>query len=103
MLSCTLQSAADVLAHLHTLSNTYTYMVPVPFLPLPSPAGGTARVVTAADLAAADVVLTTYDVLRRDVNHCPDAGSEEAGAGHSLRGRKKYQASVCKGGLAGFD
>ena len=63
----------------------------------PSPAGSAARVVTAADLAAADVVLTTYDVLRRDVNHCPDAGSEEAGAGHSLRGRKKYQASVAVG------
>ena len=72
-------------------------------IPLPCPAGSSARVVTAADLAVADVVLTTYDVLRRDVNHCPDAGSEEAGAGHSLRGRKKYQAGVCIGWLAEID
>ena len=62
------------------------------------PAGGAAKVVTAADLAAADVVLTSYDVLRRDVNHCPDAGSEEAGAGHSLRGRKKYEVQIYRWG-----
>ena len=52
-------------------------------------AGRTARVVTAAELAAADIVLTTYDVLRRDINHAPDG----QGVGHNLRQRKKYEAS----------
>jgi E3 ubiquitin-protein ligase SHPRH len=50
-------------------------------------AGRTAKVVTAANLAAADIVLTTYDVLRRDINHAPDG----QGAGHNLRRRKKYE------------
>ena len=52
-------------------------------------AGASARVVTAAELAASDIVLTTYDVLRRDVHHCPGAGDAPA---RSLRRRKKYEA-----------
>ena len=43
--------------------------------------------VTPRDLAAVDVCITTYDVLRRDLNHRPD---EEA-AEHALRRRKKYE------------
>lgn len=53
--------------------------------------------VTAAELAAADVVLTTYDVLRRDIHHAPDG----AGVAHSLRRRKKYEARRA-GWLAGW-
>lgn len=43
--------------------------------------------VSAAQLAAAHVVLTTYDVLRRDLNHEPG----QAGAQRSLRFGKKYE------------
>ena len=66
-----------------------------PLLPT-SRAGAASKVVTAAELAAADIVLTSYDVLRRDVNHCPDE-AEQAGAGRSLRWRKKYEASGAGG------
>ena len=48
-------------------------------------AGKSLPVVTAADLAAADIVLTTYEVLRRDVNHQPAADCGD----RSMRGRKK--------------
>ena len=48
---------------------------------------------TAADLAAADVVLTTYDVLRADVTLNPDA-EVVTGPTVSLRRRKKYEAST---------
>lgn len=48
-------------------------------------------VTTAAELAAADIVLTTYDVLRRDVWHQPDAEAKT----HSLRRRKKYEVGIC--------
>ncbi|KAK9810177.1 hypothetical protein WJX72_006177 [[Myrmecia] bisecta] len=44
-------------------------------------------VVTAKDLAAADIVLTTYDVLRRDVHHQPDPQHDQ----RTLRRRKKYE------------
>lgn len=50
-------------------------------------AGRTTPVVTAAQLAAVDIVLTTYEVLRRDVHHQPAA----AAGGRSMRGRKKYE------------
>ena len=43
--------------------------------------------VTPRDLAAVDVCITTYDVLRRDLNHRPDDGVVE----HALRRRKKYE------------
>lgn len=43
--------------------------------------------VTPRDLAAVDVCITTYDVLRRDLNHRPDEGAVE----HALRRRKKYE------------
>ena len=59
---------------------------------------------TAADLAAADVVLTSYDVLRRDLHHCPDTGGEGEGegeeAGYNLRGAKRYE--VGGGAAASF-
>ncbi|GLI64470.1 hypothetical protein VaNZ11_007743 [Volvox africanus] len=44
-------------------------------------------VVTASDLAAADVVLTTYDVLKRDVARQPDLEVPE----RSLRHGKRYE------------
>ena len=34
------------------------------------------HVVSAADLASADIVLTTYDVLRRDIHHEADPGTQ---------------------------
>ncbi|KAK9844148.1 hypothetical protein WJX81_006007 [Elliptochloris bilobata] len=49
--------------------------------------GGRRAAVAAADLAAADVVLTTYDALRRDVHRGADGGEARA-----LRRRKRYQA-----------
>lgn len=55
-------------------------------------AGKTTAVVTAADLAAADVVLTTYEVLRRDIHQQAGPG---AGADYAMRRRKKYEVSVC--------
>ncbi|GAX82125.1 hypothetical protein CEUSTIGMA_g9553.t1 [Chlamydomonas eustigma] len=45
------------------------------------------EVVTAAELAASDVVLTTYDVLRADVSRQPDLDEH----GRSLRRSKKYE------------
>ena len=39
------------------------------------------------DLAAADICITTYDALRRDLNHQPDG----EGTPRALRGRKKYE------------
>ena len=56
--------------------------------PQPGAGGGGGRVVTAAQLAGADIVLTTYDVLRRDIHHCPDGAT----AARGLRYRKKYEA-----------
>ena len=55
-------------------------------------AGKTTAVVTAADLAAADVVLTTYEVLRRDIHQQAGPG---AGADYAMRRRKKYEVSSC--------
>ena len=55
-------------------------------------AGKTPAVVTAANLAAADVVLTTYEVLRRDVHQQAGPG---AGADYAMRRRKKYEVSTC--------
>ena len=52
--------------------------------------------VTPRNLAGVDVCITTYDVLRRDLNHRPDDGAIE----HALRRRKKYEVgasfSACK-------
>ena len=45
-----------------------------------------AQVMSAVDLAAADIVLTTYDVLRRDLNFQPQ--DTEA---RQLRRKKKYE------------
>jgi E3 ubiquitin-protein ligase SHPRH len=58
-------------------------------------AGGKAaasnEVVTAAQLAAADIVLTTYDILRREVVLQPQT---EAAPERSLRHRKRCAASL---------
>lgn len=51
-------------------------------------AGKTAAVVTAGDLAAADVVLTTYEVLRRDIHQQPAASDS---GDYCMRNRKKYE------------
>ena len=53
--------------------------------------------VSALDLAAADIVLTTYDILRRDVHHQPDLEVPTCG----LRRRKKYEAGNSGPFLAG--
>ena len=50
--------------------------------------GGAHKVVTAAELAAADIVLATYDTLRRDLNLEPMASE-----GRELRRAKKYEVS----------
>ena len=59
--------------------------------------GGSAahKVVSAAELARADIVLTTYDVLRRDLNLEP-----QAAATRSLRGVKKYEVGLPRLGHA---
>jgi E3 ubiquitin-protein ligase SHPRH len=44
------------------------------------------QVVTAAELAAADIVLTTYDVLKRELALQPDA---DAASEYSFRRRKR--------------
>ena len=49
--------------------------------------GGDGSVVSARDLAEADVVLTTYDVLRHDLHHNP-SGSEGRAEG---RNRRRYR------------
>lgn len=46
------------------------------------------RPVSAADLASADVVLTTYTVLARDIYLQPDVGNERE---HNLRHAKRYE------------
>jgi E3 ubiquitin-protein ligase SHPRH len=44
-------------------------------------------VVSAGDLAGADVVLTTYDVLKRDVHHLADPDQQSK----TFRTRKRYE------------
>ena len=49
-------------------------------------------VVSASDLAASDIVVTTYDVLRSDVSRQPDPEETPGGAeggGRSLRRGKR--------------
>ena len=53
-----------------------------------------AQVMSAVDLAAADIVLTTYDVLRRDFNFQPQ--DTEA---RQLRRKKKYEVGSPSLGL----
>lgn len=55
----------------------------------PGRAGGDAGVVSAADLARHDVVLTTYEVLRAELHLHSDTAAGDATRG-SLRYRKKY-------------
>lgn len=54
-------------------------------------AGKTAAVVTATELAAADVVLTTYEVLRRDIHQQPSPGDS---GDYRMRNRKKYEVGT---------
>lgn len=54
-------------------------------------AGRMAAVVTAAELAAADVVLTTYDVLRRDVHQQPSPNDVKE---YAMRRRKRYEVGI---------
>ena len=71
-------------------------------VPTPQPAEGSKKgsparkgkhsgqgVISAADLAAADIVLTTYDVLKRDVHHQADPELQ----GKTFRTGKRYE--VC--------
>jgi E3 ubiquitin-protein ligase SHPRH len=62
--------------------------------------GDPTTVYSAADMAAADIVLTTYDVLRADIHHdpsCPLDATHPAAAGPAaapprvLRGTKRYK------------
>lgn len=61
--------------------------------PQPSFGGSKERqkevIITAEDLAQADIVLTTYDVLRKDVYHDSDLNVDSTS--RVLRHRKKYQ------------
>ena len=54
--------------------------------------GKPAHVVSAPELAAADIVLTTYDALRQDV-YCPTS-TAQVEEERTFRRRKKYQASA---------
>ena len=53
------------------------------------------KVVTASDLACADVVLTTYDALARDLHHRPDPDVHD----YPLRRPKKYEVQRWPGPL----
>lgn len=60
-------------------------------------AAAAGHVVTAAELAAADIVLTTYDVLKRELALQPDAdGASE----YSFRRRKRWAVCALRGSAA---
>jgi len=47
--------------------------------------------VTPAQLAAADVVITTYNTLAKDIYHQPDVNGEVV---HNLRHKRKYEVHI---------
>lgn len=55
-------------------------------------------VTVAADLASADLVLTTYDVLAHDTHYHPDKGIRT----YVLRGKKKYEVNVSSNAAMGL-
>ena len=86
--------------HKTSLESTSAKAPAWPDGPLPAPAMGNSRdlkgragkhsgqgVVSAGDLAGADVVLTTYDVLKKDVHHLADPDQQSK----TFRTRKRYE------------
>lgn len=87
--------------HPHS-SPSHPILTPHPTQPNPAGSGRRRGVVTAADLASADIVLTTYDVLKRDVYHRPE-GEGEGGGQRALRHRKKYEVRAASNSSFGSE